>query len=430
MRRRAPLAPLAEQLRSGRRTVDGVLDEIRGRIDQIEPDVRAFVAEQNRPARLETALETLAERDPGPGSRPTLYGVPVGVKDIFHVNGLPTRAGASVPAEELRGPQAATVDALQAAGAYTLAKTVTTEFAYYDPGPTRNPNALDHTPGGSSSGSAAAVAAGTVPLALGTQTYGSVARPASFCGVVGVKPSYERISRVGVLDLSPSADHVGFFTQDIAGARLAASVLYDEWRALHSPPSPTIGVPDGAYLQQAEAVMREHIDEEIRRLETAGYEVKRVQVFDTIEAVNERHHRMVAAEAALTHDSLYEAYGEEYGAELSDLIEEGYDVPARELAAGRSGRRELRSAISQRMDANDLDVLLSPSAPGPAPSGLDNTGDPVMNVPFTHSGVPTVTLPTGSVDGLPLGVQVSARYGFDEWLLAWVEDISETLLGG
>lgn len=430
MRRRAPLAPLAEQLRSGRRTVEDVLSEVRDRIDEIEPEVQAFVPEAARGDRINDAVQSLVEGDRGPGTRPTLYGVPVGVKDIFHVDGLPTRAGASVSSDELGGPQATTVEALRAAGAYTLGKTVTTEFAYYDPGPTRNPNDLDHTPGGSSSGSAAGVAAGLVPLALGTQTYGSVARPASFCGVVGVKPSYDRISREGVLDLSPSADHVGFFTQDVAGARMAASVLYEEWRPLHSLPSPTIGVTDGPYLEQAEPVMREHIDEEVQRLETAGYAVTRLQLFDNIEEINRRHHRMVAAEAALTHDTWYEAYGDEYGAELSNLIQEGYDVPAKELAVGRSGRGELRTAISRRMDENNIDLILSPSAPGPAPAGLDDTGDPVMNVPFTHSGVPTVTLPTGSIDGLPLGVQLSARYGFDEWLLAWADDISETLLYG
>lgn len=423
----ASLAGLSEGLRAGRLSIEEVTASVFDRVAESEPDVRAFVDESDRRDRVTDAVEDLADRHGQPGSRPTLYGIPVGVKDIFHVAGLPTRAGAAVPQAELEGQEASVVSALRSAGAYPFGKTVTTEFAYYDPGPTRNPHDLDHTPGGSSSGSAAAVAAGMVPLALGTQTYGSVARPASFCGVVGVKPSYGRISREGVLDLSPSADHVGFFTQEVPGARQAASVLYEEWRPLGTVPEPSIGLPSGAYLAQADAEMVEHVETVANRLAEHDLEVERFDLFDDIEAVNDRHHRMVAAEAASVHERWFPEYGEEYGAELRALIEEGYEVDGRELARAREGRFDLREAIRRRMADGDVDLLLTPSAPGPAPAGLDDTGDPVMNVPFTHAGLPTVTLPGGETGGLPLGLQLAAPFGFDEWLLAWAGELEPIL---
>ena len=151
------------------------------------------------------------------------------MKDIFHVKGFLTRAGSGLPVDLLTGPEAESVTQLKQAGALILGKTVTTEFAYFAPGPTRNPRNPAHTPGGSSSGSAAAVGAGLCPLALGTQTIGSILRPASFCGVVGFKPSFGRISSAGVIPFAVSLDHIGFFTQDVAGATLAAAVLCKNW---------------------------------------------------------------------------------------------------------------------------------------------------------------------------------------------------------
>jgi Asp-tRNA(Asn)/Glu-tRNA(Gln) amidotransferase A subunit family amidase len=221
---RNPLAPVAEELRAGERDPVEYAESCLDRIDEADGDVRAFLPEEDRRERVRSAAGDRAEQF-GASERPALVGVPVGVKDIFHVGGLATRAGSNVPPEELAGPQADAVSALRSAGALVLGKTVTTEFAYFEPGPTRNPHDLGHTPGGSSSGSAAAVAAGTCPLALGSQTIGSVIRPASFCGVVGVKPTYGRVPMGGVIPVAPSVDHVGFFTQDAAGARLAAGAL-------------------------------------------------------------------------------------------------------------------------------------------------------------------------------------------------------------
>ncbi|MDZ7702625.1 MAG: amidase [Halobacteriales archaeon] len=377
--------------------------------------------------RLDAAAARLEDRFRAAPSRPPLYGVPVGVKDIFHADGFETRAGSSVPADALAGPEASTVTALREAGALVLGKTVTTEFAFFDPGPTRNPHDPAHTPGGSSSGSAAAVAAGLCPLALGTQTIGSVARPAAFCGVVGVKPSYGRLPMDGVIPVSPSVDHVGYFTQDVPSARLAASVLYPDWGPLPTLDGPRLGAVDGPYLEQAEPAAVEAFEAQLDRLAAAGHAVERLTAFPDIEAVNERHNRLVAAETAVSHDEWYPAYGDRYGPELRELVERGQGVTAGELAAARAGRGELRDELEARMADAGVDVLLSPSAPGPAPEGLDSTGDPVMNLPWTHSGLPTVTLPAGTVDGLPVGLQCAARFGFDEWLLGWAGELEASL---
>jgi len=428
----ARLGDLARSFRTGERDPAAYLDQLRERMTAVEPSVRAFVDGTVDWERVERDLEAQADRASDRAARPPLYGVPVGVKDIFHVDGLPTRAGSDVPAADLQGAQGPAVTALERAGAVVLGKTVTAEFAYFAPGPTHNPHATGHTPGGSSSGSAAAVAAGLCPLALGTQTIGSISRPAAFCGVVGVKPSFDRVPIDGVLPVAPSVDHVGYFTQDVAGARMAAGVLYDDWRAGVEPPAlETVGVVDGPCLEGAtdggRAQFRSHVD----RLDDAGFEVREIDPFPEIEAVNGRHERLVAAETALSHSELYPTYGERYAAETRALVEEGREVSVGALADARAGRGDLRRAIHDRMDEHDIDIVVSPAAPGPAPEGIDDTGDPLMNLPWTHAGVPTVTLPASTTaDGLPLGLQCATRFGDDEWLLQWSGALQGALEGG
>lgn len=426
--RDTPLAETVEALRNGDRTPTEYAESSLDRLDAVDGDIEAFVAEENRASRVRDAASAVESAHRNADSKPPLYGVPVGVKDIYHVDGLPTRAGSELPSEALAGPQADAVTALLDAGAVPLGKTVTTEFAYFAPGPTRNPHDLDHTPGGSSSGSAAAVAAGEVPLALGSQTIGSVIRPASFCGVVGVKPSYDRLSLSGVLPLSPSGDHVGYFTQDAAGARLAAEVLYPDWDAAgEAPERPVIGVPHDAYLEQADEAMLAAFEDSLKALRAAGYEVRETELLENIDSVNERHQDMVAAEAALEHGPLYAAYGDRYAEGTIELLEDGREVAVGDLVDARNGRLDLRAALDDAMDDHGVDVWAAPAAPGPAPEGIDGTGDPVMNLPWTHAGVPTVGLPAGTVDGLPVGLQFAARFGADERLLVWAEAFENAL---
>jgi Asp-tRNA(Asn)/Glu-tRNA(Gln) amidotransferase A subunit family amidase len=412
-------------------TVLDQIDAIEARFKAREPDVRAFVPEEGRFDRLRREARELLDRLPRPDARPPLFGVPVGVKDIFHVDGFVTRAGSRLPPEALRGAEAGSVTLLKNAGALIVGKTVTTEFAYFAPGPTRNPHDLAHTPGGSSSGSAAAVASGLCALALGTQTIGSISRPAAFCGVVGYKPSYDRISREGVIPLSPSLDHVGVFTPDVAGAIRAASVLCRDWRFEIGERGPVLGIPEGPYLSNATEEGLAHFRSVCQRLSTAGYEVRPVAAMPDFEAIRERHNLILAAEAAHVHADWFARYADLYHPKTADLVRRGQAVSDGELASALVGRERLRAGLAALMDAHGIDLWIAPSAPGPAPQGLDSTGDPVMNLPWTHSGLPTLSLPAGKAgDGLPLGLQVIGRWYADETLLSWAGQIEHVLQRG
>ncbi|MDY6818119.1 MAG: amidase [Halobacteriales archaeon] len=423
----APLAPAATDLRTGERSITDYLDQCYDRIETREADIQAWVDGPKDRSWLEAEATALADRYPDPDTRPPLYGVPVGVKDIFHVTGMPTKANSELPPGELVGPEAAIVTRLREAGALVGGKTVTTEFAYAHPGPTRNPHDLGHTPGGSSSGSAAAVAAGMVPVALGSQTVGSVIRPATFCGIIGYKPSYGRIPTHGVIPLSMSVDHVGMFTQDVPGMELAASIGVDDWTPTTPQSQPTLGVPDDAYLKQASTIGQRAFEAQISMFDSAGYDVRRVEVFPDIETINDRHNRLVAADAAMAHHDWYEQYADRYASATAEMIEEGRSVPIEEREAARRGRRSLRARLHETADEHDIDVWIAPGAPGPAPEGIDSTGDPTMNLPWTHAGVPTVTAPGGRVDGLPVGVQMATEFGADERLLAWADGLADAL---
>ena len=241
------LAATAEALRSDRLNPVNYVENMCARIAKTDPILEAMLPEPDRLERLRAEAIALAEKYPDPDNRPPLYGLLVAVKDIFHVSGFVTRAGTVVPPELFAGSEAEMVVKLKEAGALILGKSVTTEFAYFEPGPTRNPRNPDHTPGGSSSGSAAAVAAGYCALALGTQTIGSVTRPAAFCGIVGFKPTLDRLPTAGLIYFSRTIDHVGLFTQDVDGMALAAASLCRGWRAWRTAdPGYTRGTLPGA----------------------------------------------------------------------------------------------------------------------------------------------------------------------------------------
>jgi Asp-tRNA(Asn)/Glu-tRNA(Gln) amidotransferase A subunit family amidase len=394
-----------------------------------EPQIQAFLPEPDRFDRLRREAEELLARYPDVHEHPPLLGSLVGVKDIFHVDGFDTRAGSRLPPEVLRGEEAEIVRRLKDAGALILGKTVTTEFAYFAPGPTRNPRELDYTPGGSSSGSAAGVAAGLCTLALGTQTIGSIIRPAAFCGVVGLKPSYGRVSREGVIPLSPSLDHVGLFGLDVDAIKEAVPLLYEEWReGLPPRRKPVLGIPDGPYLHSASAEGLEHFEAVCQRLDRAGYELRHANVMANFEDIRARHNLIVAAEAARVHADWFKGYADLYAPKTAELIRRGQSVTEAELGVAMDGRARLRSELTQVMDEHGLDLWASPSAPGPAPRGLESTGDPVMNLPWTQAGLPALNLPAGLNDAsLPLGLQLVGGYGQDELLLAWAGELEGVL---
>lgn len=430
---RWPLAKTAESLRRGDVSVVQMVSDLCERIDSIEPEVHAYLPEAARRERLLSEAHSLLRRFEEHDPKPPLFGVPSGIKDIFHVDGYVTRAGTALPPHLFWGAEAIAVARLRDAGALITGKTITTEFAFAEPGPTRNPHNPAHTPGGSSSGSAAAVASGMCLVSLGTQTIGSVIRPAAFCGIVGVKPSFDRIPTSGLIYFSRSADHVGFFTQDVAGARLVARVLYDSWSLdleQHTNRPPVIGIPEGPYLAQASPEAIYLLGQQAAALEIAGMVVKRTRAFDDIEQINRRHRRMVAAEVALEHSPWFDACEHLYRPRTREIIIEGRGVPVAELEAARQGRFDLREQLHHLMDREGLDILASPPAVGTAPAGIGSTGDPLMNLPWTHAGVPVVSVPAGrGADGLPVGIQLAGRFGDDERLLCWAQKI-ETVLAG
>jgi Asp-tRNA(Asn)/Glu-tRNA(Gln) amidotransferase A subunit family amidase len=422
------LPDLAASLRSGVLELEEYLEALEEHFETTEAQVEAFCSESGRFERLVRQARELAERFPAPAGRPALFGVPIGVKDIFNVDGFETHAGSQVPAVELSGPEASSVTALRRAGALIMGKTVTTEFAFFAPGPTRNPVDPARTPGGSSSGSAAAVGAGLCPLTLGTQTIGSISRPASFCGVVGFKPTYGRTSRQGVIPLAPSLDHIGCFTSDVGGARLAAASLCLDWRPTPTVGRPRMAIPESPYLGRAARAGRERFRRACETLTEQGFEIANVLVMADFDAIERRHRLLVAGEAAQVHAQWLEPYGETYHAQTRRLIETGRGVSGDDLTRARAGRQALRHELAAAMDEHRVDLWLSPAAPDVAPLGLESTGDPVMNLPWTHAGLPTVSLPLPCADGeLPFGLQLAGRWGADEELLAWADGLSRAL---
>ena len=405
------------------------LEQLEERFAQREPSVRAFLLEPGRFKRLHREADEAFATHPNPHTRGPLFGVPIGVKDVFHVDRLPTRAGSRLPPEVLAGQQAGAVARLRAEGSLIAGKTVTTEFSYYTAGPTRNPHNPLHTPGGSSSGSAAAVAAGLCPAALGTQTIGSIIRPAAYCGVVGFKPSFGRVADEGLIHLAPSLDHVGFLTSDVTGASVLSAVLlkdYDPARAGRVR-RPVLGIPEGPYLSHASAEGLAHFRATCERL-AARYEVLPVPAMPDFSRIVARHHRLMAAEASQVHADWFRRFPELYAPQTAELIKRGGEIPPQQTKQDRAGCKTLYSELTELMDKHGIDVWISPSAPGPAPRRFAGTGDPVMNLPWTQAGLPTLGVPSGrNAEGLPMGLQLSGRFLGDEDLLCFGREIARVV---
>lgn len=420
---------LTINFRKNKISAEEFVSSLKSHFDSREPDVLSFAPESNRFERLRKEAEGLVKKYPDVNHRPPLFGMPVGVKDIFHADGFTTQAGSKLPAEELQGNEAESVTQLKNAGALILGKTVTTEFAYFTPGPTRNPHNPHHTPGGSSSGSAAAVGAGLCLLSLGTQTIGSIIRPAAFCGVVGIKPTYERISRDGVIPLSPTLDHIGYFTPNVSIANQAAPSLYKDWDdSISFDKKPTLGIPEGPYLACASNEALACFNTICDSLADAGYELRRVPVMNDYQEIRARHDVVMSAEAAHGHKTWFEKFPEKYSPKFTELIQRGQKITNDQLQNAHHARDNFRAELRRAMIDNNIALWIAPSAIGPAPKGLDSTGDPVMNLPWTQAGLPAINLPTEKdQDGLPMGLQVVGNWYKDESLLAWAEDLEKVV---
>ncbi|GAA4321411.1 amidase [Pigmentiphaga soli] len=398
--------------------IDGCLARIAAR----EPAVRAWA--HHEPGQVLRQAAGLPPRTPAM----PLWGVPVAVKDIIDTADMPTECGSRALAGRRPAADAAVVRRLREAGAVIMGKTVTTEFAYVHPGPTANPHDPARTPGGSSSGSAAAVAAGMVPLALGTQTGGSTLRPSAYCGIVGFKPTYGALPIGGVHPLAPSMDTVGIHARSVDGARL----LYEVLTGL-PPAAPAGGLRrlrfafhPGPQRDEAEEDARAVLEGARRALLAAGAEEIPLALPEEFGALSEINRLVMAYEGARALHPYYERAPSALGAPTVALIEQGRALLERAYREALATVARCRAAHAAA--ARSVDFLLTFSAPGEAPLAAAGTGSSVFNRPWTTLGVPAITLPAGrGAHGMPIGVQLAGFAGADLALLAAARR-AETLL--
>ena len=396
----APLETLTQWLHASRREREDALKACLQRIQTLEPKIQAWVQIAPQPAL---------------GDGP-LAGVPFGAKDIMETRGLSTQYGSPIYKGRLGSTDAAIVTSLRRRGAVLVGKRNTTAFAYRTRGPTRNPRNLDHTPGGSSSGSAAAVAAGMIPFALGTQTRGSILRPASYCGVTGFKPSYGLVPIDGVLPYAKSLDTIGFFTHSPAD-------MLALWEAMGYPASApgdakagteaplSVGIPNP--MPDADGVMATAVQNAIDKLGRAGIRTQSIDIAGLLTTLDAATNDVAFYEAARFHERRWKEHGARL-LDLADLVEKGLQMPAERYERALQQIRDGQVRMSELYKTTP--VILVPAATGSAPQGLSYTGDPRINAPWTGLGTPAVSIPM-PVTGLPLGLQVTADRGQDARVL-------------
>ncbi len=404
-----------EELTAGGLSAETLTRACLERIAEREPVVHAFAH-----VDPELALNQARRLDAAGVKRP-LHGLPLGVKDIIDTADQPTAYGSRVYAGNRPAQDAACVALARAAGAVILGKTVTTEFAFRAPGPTTNPHAPEHTPGGSSSGSAAAVADCMLPVAFGTQTGGSIIRPASYCGVVGYKPSFGTINRTGVKPLADSFDTLGLLARSVADVALVAAVLAGDDEADYrvEPVKPArVGLCRTPAWPSAEAATRHVLEAGAERLGLAGVRVLEVELPAAFADFNELHSLALRFEAFRTFAYERSVHAGRLAASTLRELEAGSRIPRRDYLAARAQIADCRRSLADVFEAADL--LLCPSAPGEAPRGLCSTGEATFNRLWTGLLVPCLNLPAGTgPNGLPIGVQTVGARDDDGRLLAW-----------
>jgi Asp-tRNA(Asn)/Glu-tRNA(Gln) amidotransferase A subunit family amidase len=365
---------------------------------------------------LQVALEFIRATDPAihawvqvlpqtPTGDGPLAGIPYGAKDIMETRGLSTEYGSPIYKGRIGTADAAIVRDLRARGAVLMGKTQTTAFAYREPAPTVNPRNHEHTPGGSSSGSAAAVAAGMVPFALGTQTMGSVLRPASYCGVTGFKGTYGLVSLEGVLPFAGSLDTLGYFTHTPADMLALWEAM---GQSVGQPEDVAIGAPDP--IPQVEAPMTAAFQNALATLRRGGVAIRSVDIAGMLAELHDAANTVEFYEGARFHEQRYREFGTRL-AHMGELVREGLTIPVERYDAARRRIAEARTRVAEIYKATP--VILVPAATGPAPRGLALTGDSRMNSPWTALGTPAITIPMPVGDALPLGLQLTAAHGQD-----------------
>ena len=428
----------AKQIKSRDLSPVELVESLLSQYDSLEPSLNAWVY-LDRKALLADAQQKQEELEKGVNVGP-LHGVPIGLKDIYYTAGIPTTACSKVYEGFVPEYDATTVTLLKNAGAIMMGKTVTTEFACMDPSPTKNPWNPAHTPGGSSSGSAVAVATRMCPAALGSQTVGSVLRPASYNGVVGFKPTFGRVSRYGVIPVSWSLDHVGWMARSVEDAALLMQVMAvadpnepitvglpaDDFMAgLASPSAPRIGLIRRFFYDNSDEETRKHTDGIVNQLSRAGATIEEIPLPDSIDTAMEDQRTIMAVEGAAFHQPMYERQSQDYQPKLREMLRQGLATDGQTYSRALE-RRQQFTAEMQAL-AGKADVLLTPSTPTPALPDITNTGNTMFQGPWTSCGLPVITIPSGlAASGLPFGVQLASAPFSEPKLLAaarWCENV-------
>jgi Asp-tRNA(Asn)/Glu-tRNA(Gln) amidotransferase A subunit family amidase len=423
---RLPLVEAARRLISGETTSEVYTRGLLLRIHEVDDVVGAW-AWLEPEAAIARAREIDARRRAGRTPGP-LHGVAVGVKDIVNARGMPTQMGSPIYKNYAPAHNAEVVDRLQTAGAFPIGKTVTTEFAFLTPSKTRNPWNSAHSPGGSSSGSAAAVAAGMVPAAIGTQTNGSIIRPAAFCGVVGYKPGKGVMSTDGILPFSPTLDQPGVFARSVEDAGLLVAYLaHSRWTispqisALkHAPRLVATRTP---VWHLASEDQRSRFSMDVAGLREAGAVVDEIELPASFNDAHKVHRVIMLYEGAANSRAVRAQYGAQFSEMLRKALEEGDRISAADYERATKKHEALQRDFSRFTD--DYDAVVTPPAAGEAPASLDTTGDPSFCTIWTLIGVPAIVIPTGlGSHGLPLAMQIIGNQGESNHLLAtsmWCE---------
>ena len=435
------VAQAAQQIKAKNLSPVDLAQSLLDRIDATDKELQAWVT-IDREEVLSNAKQREEEARHGK-SLGLLHGVPVGLKDIFYTAGMKTAAGSKVYADFVPDFDATSVVKIKEAGGIILGKAVTTEFATSDPSPTYNPWNFEHTPGGSSSGSSVAVATKTVAAALGSQTGGSTCRPAAYNGIVGLKATYGRISRYGVVPVSWSLDHVGILVRTVEDAALMLQVMSGEdpndpgsasepvpdfikQMAEHNRP-PRIGIVSQYYSENSTKEVRAHTKDVAQKLVAAGAEVVELGLPDSFKTAHSAQRIVMNVECASFHEQFHATQAEDYGPRVRSGMEMGMLVPATKYLQAQRLRRQFRHDMVQMV--RQVDAVLTPATPAPAPKDRNTTGDASFQVPWTTSGLPTVTLPSGlSEDGMPLAVQLGGL-PFEEGKLLGTAKWCETAIG-
>lgn len=423
------IAKAAEQIRAGEISPLDLVEFCLSRIEQYEDRIHAWVLVDADGARevAKRQAKMLGDGiDPGP-----LAGIPIGIKDIIDVAGWPTKAGSPLRADHLAAQDAPLVRQLRDAGAIILGKTVTTQFASFDPPPTRNPWNVNHTPGGSSSGSAAAVALEMCMAAIGSQTGGSIIRPASYCGVAGLKPTFGHVSLDGVVPLSEHLDHAGpiaRWVSDLSAVYAAIRSLTASqpfgYENLGSEPLPwRFHVIESYFLEQATADVVSTTRLALAKIQDVWSAERALELPASFTDVHAQHYRIMAYGAAEYHQRDYEANPTAYAPNISKLIQAGFNTSREQYLAALEHRRQFQADVEALL--SDGSIAVMPSTSTTAPASLDTTGDPMFNSPWSHAGVPSITIPCGiASDGMPCGLQLVGPQHSEARLLqaaAWCE---------